>query len=89
MQKTALAIFGGLLISGLAVQMAAASEHRHYVTKANFSRHHAADFRGAYNQVRPINVSVTPPALLPHDTDFRQVDPSWIGDRDPSLNPSD
>ena len=88
MQKTVLTIFGALLISGSAVQMAAASEH-HHVTKANFSRHHAVDFRGAYNQVRPINVSVTPPALLPHDTDFRRFDPSWIGDKDPSLNPAD
>jgi hypothetical protein len=91
MQKTAVTVFGALLISGMAVQMAAASsEHRHHVTKANFSRHHAADFRGAYNQVNgPINVSVTSGALLPHDTDFRRFDPSWIGDKDPSLNPAD
>jgi hypothetical protein len=90
MQKTALTIFGALLISGMAVQMAAASEHHHHVTKANFSRHHPADFRGAYNQVKPINV--TPRALYRTDTDgsgFRGVDPSWIGDRDPSLNPAD
>jgi hypothetical protein len=64
MQKTAVTVFGALLISGMTIQMAAASEHQHRVTKANFSRHHAADFRGAYNQVRPINVSVTAPALL-------------------------
>jgi hypothetical protein len=88
MQKTAVTVFGALLISGMTVQIAAASEHHRHVTKANFSRHHAADFRGAYNQVNgPISVSVTPSALLPHDTDFRQFDPSWIGDRDPSLNP--
>jgi hypothetical protein len=90
MQKTAITVFGALLISGMAVQMAAASEHHHHVTKANFSRHHLADFRGAYNQVRPINV--TPRALYGADTDgsgFRGVDPSWIGDRDPSLNPAD
>ena len=87
MHKTALTIFGALLLSGMAVQMAAASEHHHHVTKANFSRHHPADFRGAYNQVRPINVSIAPGAVLPHDTDFRRFDPSWIGDRDPSLNP--
>jgi hypothetical protein len=89
MQKTALTIFGALLISGSVVQMAAASEHRHHVTKANFSQRHPANFRGAYNAVRPINVSVTPRALYPTDTDFRRADPSWIGDEDPSLHPSD
>ena len=88
MQKTAVTVFGALLISGLAVQMAAASDHRH-VTKASFSRHHPADFRGAYNQVRPINATAR--ALYRTDLDgsgFRGVDPSWIGDRDPSLNPA-
>ena len=90
MQKTVVTLFGALLISGMACQMAAASEHHHRVTKANFSRHHAADFRGAYNQINgPINVSVTPSVLLQHDTDFRRFDPSWVGDRDPSLNPAD
>ena len=91
MQKTALGIFGALLISGMTVQMAAASEHHHHVTKANFARHHS-DFRGAYNQLRPINASVAPPALYRTDTDgfeYRGFDPSWVGDRDPSLNPSD
>ena len=84
MEKT-LSIFGALLISGMAVQMAAASEH----SKANVSRHHS-DFRGAYNQVSgPINVSVTPSALYRTDTDFRRADPSWIGDEDPSLRPAD
>lgn len=86
MQRTAVIVFGALLSSGMAVQMAAASEHHHHVTKASYSRHHAADFRGAYNQVRPINV--TAPALYRADG-FRGVDPSWIGDRDPSLNPAD
>jgi hypothetical protein len=85
MQRTALTIFGALLISGMAVQMAAASEHKHNPTKAHFARHHA-NFRGAYNQVNgPINVSVTPLAI--HDTDFRRADHSWIGDEDPSLHP--
>ena len=90
MQKTALTIFGALLISGMAVQMAAASEQHHHVTKANYSRH-LTNFRGAYNQVNgPINVSVTPPALYRTDgTDFRAPDPSWIGDEDPSMHPSD
>jgi hypothetical protein len=91
MQKTALTIFGALLISGFAVQMAAAASehHRQHLTKANFSRHHS-DFRGAYNRVNgPINVSVTPGTLYGHDTDFRRFDPSWVGDEDPSLNPAD
>ena len=87
MEKT-LSIFGALLISGMAVQMAAASEHSH-MTKANFSRHHS-DFRGAYNQVsEPINVSVTARAHYGTDLDFRRADPSWIGGEDPSLRPAD
>ena len=91
MQRTALTIVGALLISGMSVQMAAASEHHQHMTKANFARHQA-EFRGAYNQVRPVNVRVAPPVLYGTDTDaasFRRADPSWIGDRDPSLNPAD
>ena len=89
MRKTALTIFGALLMSGMAVQMAAASEHHRHLTKANFSRQHS-DFRGAYNQMNgPINVGVTPAALIPHDADFRRLDPSWVGDEDPSLKPAD
>ena len=83
MQKTALIILGALLISGSVIQMAAASEHRHHVTKANFSRHHVADFRGAYNQVRPID------GVYRTEEWFRLPDPSWIGGQDPALNPSD
>ena len=91
MRKTALTILGALLMSGIAVQMAAASEHhRQHVTKASFSRHHTAHFQGAYNRINgPINVSVTPSVLLSHDSDFRRFDPSWVGDRDPSLDPAD
>jgi len=90
MQRTALTIVGALLISGMSVQMAAASEH-HHQTKANLARHQA-EFRGAYNQVRPINAGVVQPMLYSTDTNgatFRGFDPSWIGDRDPSLNPAD
>lgn len=90
MKKTVLIISGALLISGMAVQMAAASEH--HVTKANLGRHHVAAFRGAYDQMSgPTNVSVSPPAIYRTDTgsDFRRVDPSWIGDKDPSLSPAD
>ena len=83
MQKTALTVFGALLISGSVVQIAAATEHH----KAK-AKHHYADFRGAYNQVRPINV-VTPPVVYRTEETFRLPDPSWIGDEDPSLHPAD
>jgi hypothetical protein len=56
MQKTALTIFGALLISGMAVQVAAASEpHR---GKAYFGRD-PSEFSRAYNLVNgPINVTL-------------------------------
>jgi hypothetical protein len=77
MQKTALTIFGALLISGMAVQMAAASEHHR--SKAYFGRD-VSEFRRAYNQVNgPINV--TPRAL-------DRFDPSIPRSEDPALNPS-
>jgi hypothetical protein len=77
MQKTALTIFGALLISGLAVQMAAASEHHR--SKTYFGRD-ISEFRRAHNQVNgPINV--TPRAL-------DRFDPSRPGGEDPALNPS-
>ena len=79
MQRTALAIFGALLFSGSMVQMAAASEH-HHVTKANVTRHHTADFRRAYDVVRPINVGAT--RLAPD-----RFDPSTPRSEDPTLNP--
>ena len=92
MQKTALTIFGALLISGMAVQMAAAAEHHKHLTKASLARHHS-NFRGAYNQVNgPINVSnvrVTPRPVYRTEEWFRLPDSSWIGDEDPSLHPSD
>jgi len=59
MQRTALTIFGALLISGSVVQMAAASEHHRHLSKAYFGRY-LSDYRGAYNQVNgPINGSAT------------------------------
>ena len=80
MQRTALTIFGALLISGLAVQMTAASEH-HHLSKAHFARH-LSDYRGAYNQVNgPINVSVT--RIAPD-----RFDPSTPRSEDPALNPA-
>jgi hypothetical protein len=76
MQKTALTIFGALLISGMAAQMAAASEHHR--SKAHFGRD-LSELRRAYNQVNgPINVA--PPAL-------DRFDPSRPGGVDPTLNP--
>jgi hypothetical protein len=60
MKKTALTIFGALLISGLAVQMAAASQHHHR------GKAHLSNFRGAYNQVNgPISVRPIQPAFQP------------------------
>jgi hypothetical protein len=84
MRKIAIAIFGALLISGSVVQIAAATEHHNAKAK-----HHYANFRGAYNQVRPINASVAPPVVYRTEETFRLPDPSWIGDEDPSLHPSD
>ena len=58
-QKTALTVFGVLLISGMALQLAAASEH--HGNKAYFGRD-LSEYRRAYNQVNgPINI--TPRAL--------------------------
>ena len=77
MQKTALTIFGALLISGMAVQMAAASEHHR--SKAYFGRD-LSELRRAYNQVnRPID---TTPRMLD------RFDPSVPRGEDPTLNPS-
>ncbi len=85
MRKTALTIFGALLISGLAVQMATASEY--HARKAHYDR---SDLRRAYDQWNgPIYVS--PRTLDGSDTNglgFRGRDPSWVGGQDPALNPS-
>jgi hypothetical protein len=77
MQKTALTIFGALLISGSAVQMAPASErHR---SEAYFGRD-LPNLRGAYNEMNG-PIIVTPRAL-------DRFDPSRPGGEDPTLNPS-
>ena len=88
MRKTAITIFGALLISGLAVQVAAASEH--HGRKAYDRGYDRSDLRRAYNQVLgPID---TAPRMLDRpDTNgfgFGGRDPSWVGGKDPSLNPS-
>jgi hypothetical protein len=63
MQKTALTLFGTLLISGITVQMAAASEHHR--SKAYFGRD-LSEFRRAYNLVNgPINVTLRHLAEFP------------------------
>ena len=60
MKKTALTIFGALLISGLAVQMAAAAAYHHR------GKVHLSHFRGAYNQMNgPISVGPIQPVFLP------------------------
>jgi len=75
MQKTAITIFGVLLISGLAVQMAAASDHHRGKAGRDLS-----NFRGAYNQV------IEPIVVAPRVLD--RFDPSRPGGVDPDLNPS-
>jgi hypothetical protein len=89
MRKTALTIFGALLISGLAVQIATAAEH--HGRKAYYDRgYDRSDLRRAYNQA--IGPVVTTPQMLDRsDTNgfgFGGRDPSWVGGKDPSLNPS-
>jgi hypothetical protein len=77
MQRTFLVMFGVLLISGSAVETAAASEHHHNRSKAYFGRD-ISDYRGSYDQVGPI--SVAPPAL-------DRFDPSAPRNGGPVLNP--
>jgi len=56
LQRTALTLLGALLISGWAVQLAAAPEH-HHRSKAHFGRY-LPEYRGTYNQVDgPINAT--------------------------------
>jgi hypothetical protein len=77
MQRTAFVVLGVLLISGSAVQMAAASEHHQNRSKAYFGRD-LSDIRGSYNQIGPINVA-------PRSLD--RFDPSAPRDDGPVLNP--
>jgi hypothetical protein len=77
MRKTALTIFGALLISGLAVQLAAATEHHR--GKAYFGRD-LSNLRGAYNQVSG-PIVVAPRAL-------DRLDASRPGGEDTTFNPS-
>jgi hypothetical protein len=77
MQRAALTIIGALLISGSAVQMAAASPYHR--SKAYFGRD-ISEFRGAYNQANG-PISVAPRAL-------DRFDPAIPRSEDPALNPS-
>jgi hypothetical protein len=77
MQRTVLIMFGVLLISGSAVQVAAASEHNHNQGKAYFGRD-ISDYRGSYNQVGPIYVAPRAPD---------RFDPSTPRNESPLLNP--
>jgi hypothetical protein len=76
MQKTALTLFSALLISGLAVQSAAASEHH-------------ARFHRAYNKVMMVGpVGVTPSIRYTWGTNgpnFRV--PSTVDEEDPRALP--
>jgi hypothetical protein len=77
MQKSAITILGALLISGLAVQMATASERQ-------------MTLRRAYNQWNG-PVIVAPLARYYLDTNgfgFGGRDPSRVGGEDPDLRPS-
>jgi hypothetical protein len=77
MQKKALTVFGALLISGLAVQMAMASDHH-------------TRFRKAYNQVSG-PTEVTPTIRYNFDTlgyGLGGRDPSRVGGSDADLRPS-
>ncbi len=81
MRKTTLTVFGALLISGLAVQVATASEH--HARKA----YDRSDLRRAYNQVLgPIDVAPRAPDRFDING-FGGRDPSWVGGKDPSFNP--
>ena len=77
--KTALAIFSTLLISGMAVQTAAASEHHGRNTQLA-QGYHQSVLRKAYNQVIAPTDVVAPRTL-------DRFDPSSSREDDPSLNP--
>ena len=84
MRKTVLTILGALLITGSAVQVAAASNYHVYSRGYDQS-----DYRRAYNQ------SNEPFYAAPQSREERNMenfgfsgrDPSRIGGEDPDLNP--
>lgn len=74
MQKATLTIFGALLISGLAVQTVAASEHH-------------AKFRRAYNQVTS-EPNTSPAIRYMWENGVGGTDRSRVGGEDPTFRPS-
>ena len=89
MRKTAITIFGALLISGLAAQMATASER--HGGKAYFGRdYNPSELRRAYNQWNGPTYA-TPRTLdgsAMYGIGFGGRDASWVGGQDPTLNPA-
>ncbi len=83
MKRTVLITLSVLLISGSAVQIAAASEHHHNRSKAYFGRDLSA-VRGSYNQARPVD-QARPVNVAPRAPD--RFDPSAPRHEDPVLNP--
>lgn len=75
MQKTALTIFSALLISGLAVQTVAASDHH-------------ARFRRAYDQMTNGATVVAPTIRHIWENNGLGSDPSRVGGEDPTFRPS-
>ena len=86
MRKTVLTILGALLITGSAVQVAAASNYHVY------SRgHDQSDYRRAYNQVNEPSYAAPLTSQEERNREnfgFSGRDPSRIGGEDPNLNPS-
>lgn len=76
MQKTALTIFGALLISGLAGQMAAATEHqgRKVYVGHDYDR---SVFRRAYNQANG-SIDTTPRTIDRIDSSDWRSDPKFL-----------
>jgi hypothetical protein len=84
MRKTVLTILGALLITGSAVQVAAASNYHVYS-----GGHDRSDYRRSYNQVtEPFYAAPqTREGRNMENFGFSGRDPSRVGGEDPSLNP--
>jgi hypothetical protein len=85
MRNTALIILGTLLIAGSTVQMVTASEH--HARRAHDQR----NFRGSFNQLNGPSYAVpltSEEKQTIENFGFSGRDPSRVGGRDPSLNPS-
>lgn len=83
-----LAILSALIASPAFAQDTGVQEPAHHVRTHERGAYHR--FRGAYNQSNA-PIYAAPGAFDRPDTNgfgFRGRDPSWVGDEDPSLNPS-